>query len=210
MIDDRVRGTGSTASDAEIQAATPRPRGGNQVRVGLFVIAGFISVIVVLFLMTNPATLRGRYMVFTQLPDAGGVRAGDAVQMRGVIIGRVHDFELINGNQEVSIQLEIEGQWHIPTDSHTRLAGLGLVGGRAMEIVPGVATTFFEKGDTIPATTGVSGIMESAEVVADRATIVLDQMNKLLSDPTIASVQSTATETNAMMRDFRQMIAVQQ
>jgi phospholipid/cholesterol/gamma-HCH transport system substrate-binding protein len=210
MIDDRVRGSGSTATDAEIQAATPKPRGGNQARVGLFVLAGFLSVIAVIFLMTNPSTLRGRYMMFTTHPDAGGIRAGDAVQMRGVIIGRVHDFELINGNREVAIQLEIEGEWRVPIDSETRLAGQGLIGGRTMEIVPGTATTYFEEGDTIPATTALSGIMETAEDVAGRAGTVLDQMNKLLSDPTIASVQSSATETNAMLRDLRAVIAVQQ
>jgi phospholipid/cholesterol/gamma-HCH transport system substrate-binding protein len=210
MIDDRVRGTGSAASDAEIEAATPRQRGGNQARVGLFVIAGFISVVAVIFLMTNPATLRGRYMVFTRLSDAGGIREGDAVQMRGVIIGRVHAFEFVNDNQEVSVELEIEGDKHIPTDSYSRLAGAGLVGGRTMEVVPGIAASFVEEGDTIPSASAVGGIMETAEDVALRAGTVLDQMNKLLSDPTIASVQSTASETERMMRDLRAVIAVQQ
>jgi hypothetical protein len=122
-------------SDHELDRAGPATAGGREVRIGIFVLLGILSTLTVLFLLTDPATFRGRYMIFTQVDDAGGLRKGDPVQMRGVNIGRVHDFTL--ENRRVLITLELEGRWDVPQDSHTRIAGMGLLGGRTIEVVPG-------------------------------------------------------------------------
>ena len=97
------------ASDQEILAATPRSTGGKEAQVGVFVLLGLISFIIVLFWMPAPATFRGRYMLVTEVTNAGGVRSGDPIQMRGVNIGRVHGFEMID-NSRVLITMEIEGE----------------------------------------------------------------------------------------------------
>jgi ABC-type transporter Mla subunit MlaD len=55
--------------------------------------------------------------------------------MRGVNVGRVRRFALLDDG--VLITLEINGEWEIPADSRTRLAGMGLLGGRTVEILPG-------------------------------------------------------------------------
>ena len=75
---------------AELERDAPRWRGGREVRVGLFVLIGAAASLWILFLTTDPATFRGRYMVTTTVPEAMGLRKGDPVQMRGVNIGRVH------------------------------------------------------------------------------------------------------------------------
>ena len=116
----------SAPSEVELDQATPRLAGGREVRVGGFLLLGALAFGTVLFLMTDPATFRGRYMVGTEVIEAGGIRRGDAVQMRGVNIGRVHEFELTSNG--VLITLEIEGRWGIPEDSHTVLGGLDLLG----------------------------------------------------------------------------------
>ena len=82
-------------SDEDLSNALPRRTGSNEARVGIFVIFGLIALVAVLFLLTDPATMRGRYMLVTTVLDAGGVRRGDPVQMRGVIIGRINGFEMM-------------------------------------------------------------------------------------------------------------------
>ena len=59
-------------SDEEILTAAPRGTGSKEAQVGVFVLLGLISMIVVLFLMTDPSTLRGRYLLVTQVSHAGG------------------------------------------------------------------------------------------------------------------------------------------
>ena len=91
--------SGRGTDDAELRANLPRDKGTRQLRVGAFVIVGLVSFFIVLFLLTDPGTFRGRYDVFTRLGDAGGVRRGDPIQMRGVIIGRVSGFEMGSDGQ---------------------------------------------------------------------------------------------------------------
>jgi ABC-type transporter Mla subunit MlaD len=65
--------------------------------VGIFVLAGILAVIAALFILTDPGTFRGRYLVSTVVKDAGGIRSRDPVQLSGVNIGRVQELKLVPG-----------------------------------------------------------------------------------------------------------------
>ena len=145
-------------SDDELLTAVPRGTKGREASVGLFVLLGLISFVVVIFWMTDPATLRGRYMLVTTVDDAGGVRSGDPVQMQGVNIGRVNGFEMV-GQGLIYITLEIEGEWEIPRGSRTEMGEAGLFGGRTMTIVRGDSNEYLAEGDTIPGEGAAAGLM---------------------------------------------------
>src|SRR6185295_5011234 len=68
----------------------PRQRGRDrEMWVGVFVIVGILATFGLLFVLTDAATFRGRYILTTVVPNAGGIRRGDPVQMRGVIVADV-------------------------------------------------------------------------------------------------------------------------
>ncbi len=115
------------SADAQVEEAVPEQAGKRQVRIGMFVLAGLMATTWLLFLLTDPATFRNRYKITTAVEDVMGLRKGDPVQMRGVTIGRVHDFELAVGGEDVVIILEVEGQWLIPEGSRTQLVSPGLM-----------------------------------------------------------------------------------
>ena len=94
--------------------------------VGLFLILGLMAVLAALFVLTDAAIFRGRYIVSTHVADAGGIRRGDPVQMRGVNIGRVQRFQI--DKDRVEIRLELEGEYPVPKDSHVELKSSGLAG----------------------------------------------------------------------------------
>jgi hypothetical protein len=96
------------------QAARPRTRD-QALWVGLFIIVALGTTLGLLFTLTDAALFRGRYIVTTNVPDAGGIRRGDPVQMRGVSIGRVMGFAI--DKQGVTLRLEIEGVYPLPEDS---------------------------------------------------------------------------------------------
>lgn len=184
-------------TDAELDRATPSVAGGREVRIGIFVLLGVAAALTVLFLMTDPATFRGRYMVVTEVDDAGGIRKGDPVQMRGVNIGRVHDFAMVN--ERVAITLEIEGRWEIPVDSHTRLAGTGLLGGRTVEVVPGRSDVMLEPRESIPGE-AAEGVLELAEVLGGELQETMGRIRTMLSDPTVAAIQASATDLERLLQ----------
>ncbi|MDH3272804.1 MAG: MlaD family protein, partial [Gemmatimonadota bacterium] len=189
----------SGPSDEEILSATPRGSGGKEAQVGAFVLLGLISFILVLFWMTDPATLRGRYMLVTQVENAGGVRSGDPIQMQGVNIGRVHDFEML-GDSRVVITMEIEGQWGIPIGSETVMGESGLFGGRTLEIVRGPGPGVYAEGDTLVGEgASASGLLGSVDVLSAQAGSVLASLNTMLDDTTVSAVQGSAQELQRLL-----------
>ena len=98
-------GAGRLTED-ELLSALPARSANREVRVGLFVLLGVAAFLIALFTFTDVGTFRGRYYVTTTVPDAGGVRRGDPVQMRGVNIGRVVQFGMAPGAPGVEIRIE--------------------------------------------------------------------------------------------------------
>lgn len=197
---------GGERTDRELERATPPMAGGREVRVGIFVIMGVLGAMAVLFLLTDPGTFRGRYNLFTTVENAGGVRSGDPVQMRGVNIGRVRGFSL--DDDQVSITLEIDGQWEIPVDSRSRLAGVGLLGGRTVEILPGTLAETFSPGSVVPGES-TSDIGELASVIGVEVEDLLSRMQQMLADSTIQAVQGTAAEARELVESLTAVVESQ-
>ena len=193
------------ASEQEILAVTPRSSGGKEAQVGVFVLTGLITFIIVLFWMTDPATFRGRYMLVTEVTNAGGVRSGDPIQMRGVNVGRVHGFEMIE-NSRVLITMEIEGEWDIPVGSETRMGEAGLFGGRVLEIEQGAGPGNYAAFDTIPGESAVgSGLLSSVDDLGIQAGDVLAQIDAMLSEEMVGTVQGSAAELQSLLFELSAM-----
>ena len=208
MSEARGGGVPGGPTEEELRSALPREGGGREVRVGIFVLAGILGVVVALFLLTDPATLRGRYLLVTRVEDAGGIRSGDPVLMRGVNVGRINDFSM-TASGRVDITMEIEGEWEIPQDSYTRLAGAGLFGGRTMEIIRGTTAEMAEPMDTIVGVGETGGVMESAEKLGRTAQEVLSQMQAMLEGGTVSSVRTSFTDLQLLIGELRRIASVQ-
>jgi len=191
-------------SDDEIMSAVPRGTTGREATVGLFVLLGLISFVVVIFWMTDPATLRGRYMVVTTVDNAGGVRSGDPVQMQGVNIGRVNGFEMIP-NGPIYITLEIEGEWQIPQGSRTEMGEAGLFGGRTLEVVRGTSSDYISEWDTLPGEGAAAGLMGAVGELSEQAGSVLTSIDSLLNEATVRSVQQTLHDLNDLVVNLNQV-----
>ena len=186
-------------TDPEIERITPPLAGGSEVRAGVFVLLGALAFAAVLFIMTDPAAFRGRYMVLTEVASAEGIRRGDPVQMRGVNIGRVHQFDL--SPEGVIVTLEIEGRWEIPEDSRTTLGSLDLLGGRAVQIVVGTSPNPVQPGQVLPGEAMV-GVMALADTMGAEVRHTLSQLQTLLADSTVASVHASVSDLEALIANL--------
>jgi len=193
-------------SEEEIQNAIPRGLVRRDFQVGIFVLLGLASVLAALFLLTDPSTFRGRYLVTTLVEDAGGIRRGDPVQMKGVNIGRVNDFDLTP--QGVLITLELEGAWRVPGDSHTRLVSSGILGGKTVEVVPGPSTQPLPAGGTLPGES-VPGLLDFPPDLGKNAEDVLQRILTLLDAPTVEAVQGSAVELRGLLGELSAMAEAQ-
>ena len=193
-------------SEEEIAAYVPNVTRGREARLGAFVILALLSLVLVLYTLTSPAGFRGRSILYSNVEEgAGGVRKGDAIQMRGVNIGRLADFEM-EADGTVTMKLEIDG-WEIPIGSTTRLGAVGMFGGRIVEIVPTLNTLFHADGDTIPGVGGsAGGILGSMDELSDQGGRVLTQLESFFSDETIGSVQGSASELERLLTSLSEVV----
>lgn len=201
-------GGGRRLTDEELMNAVPKGTGGREVRVGIFVIAGILAFILVLFMLTDPSTFRGRYKVVTVLESAGGIRRGDPIQMRGVNIGRISKFELLDDGR-VAITMEIEGEWPIPEGSRTVLGATGLFGGRTMEVQQGPGPEYVESWDTLPGADEGTDVMGAMGDLSDQAGDLIARFQEVLSEGTVASVQGSAAELETLLTQLSGVIQEQ-
>jgi len=194
-------------SAPELQTVTPSRSPRREVQVGIFVLAGFLAVLVALFILTDPGMFRGRYYVTTVMHDAGGIRKRDPVQLHGVNIGRVDDLRLIPGG--VELRLELQGEYDVPADSRVRLAAQGLLGEKVAQILPGTSTREARSGDRLAAAEADAGLGGTAQelggqakVLGTRADTVLARAQLLLSQQTIGAVGASAQELQVLMGEL--------
>jgi phospholipid/cholesterol/gamma-HCH transport system substrate-binding protein len=174
--------------------------------VGLFVIFGILAVLLSLFTFTDAALFRGRYIITTHVKNAGGIRRGDPVQMRGVNVGRVQRFKI--SHDEVAIRLEIEGEYDIPVDSKVVLKSAGIVGGMVADILPGTSATVVHRGDTLPGENETS-LMDVTSRISTQVEAVLNRLETLFDKQTIDNVHSGSVELNRLLQTASTTVAEQ-
>ena len=178
------------SSDAQVEELVPERAERRQVRIGIFVLAGLIATITLLFWLTDPAFFRGRYMVTTAIENVMGLNKGAPVQMRGVTIGRVHSFEMEREGERVVVTLEIEGQWPIPEGSQAQIVTLGLMDPKTVEVLPGRGPGTIGDGASLPGRS-VKGILDDTESLGEMGQIILDRIGLLLSDENLEAISGS-------------------
>jgi phospholipid/cholesterol/gamma-HCH transport system substrate-binding protein len=177
-----------------------------EVWVGLFVVAGLAGILLVLTTMTDAALFRGRYIVSTIVPDAGGIRKGDPVQMRGVNIGRILGFRITT--DEVEVRLEIEGEYPVPKDSVVELKSSGLLGGLVADVIPGPSSEMARWGDVLEGRSGV-GLFDKMDTLAGEADEVAARVKALLSDEMVTDVQGTVSQARELLQGLSGTVSEQ-
>lgn len=204
--EERTQTGARTARDEQLAGLVPKRSMKKEVLVGALAIAGVTAVLIALFTLTDAGTFRNRYIVRATVENAGGIRKGDPVQMRGVNIGRIYGFGIVPGGVEVA--LELEGEYDVPVDSRMVLQSGGLLGGRIAEVVPGNATEYLENGDVIPgaSTTGLSEVTGDLTAGAD---VALERINALLSEQNVGAAGASIVELRATLEAMSALVAEQ-
>ena len=193
------------SSWAEREEAVPEQAGKRQVRIGLFVLGGLIATTILLFLLTDPSMFRGRYRITTTVDNVMGLRTGDPVQMRGVTIGSVNDFELGAQGHNVVIVLEVDGQWLIPEGSTTQLVQPGLMSPRTVEVLPGPGPGTMGSGDNMPGI-AVKGLLDDTETLGEKGQIALDAIAELLSEKNLDAFSGSAEGLSDLVAELSNLV----
>ena len=124
--------------------------------VGLFVCLGVAAVFILTFRVASLDTVGGEgetYRVSGMFENIGGLKAGSAVTMAGVKVGRVKDITIDPSTFEANVVLELSNSYNnIPEDSNAKILTAGLLGEQYIGLEPGGADAVLKEGSKLKLT----------------------------------------------------------
>lgn len=121
--------------------------------------------------------------------NVSGLEKGDPVLIAGVKVGQVSDVQL-RGGGAIAV-LSIQGRIRIPSDSEVYLQYTGVLGERAIQIVPGQRSDFLSHNDTVAGT---------KEITFEKIVPAMTRLGKRLE----VVMEAVLTEKN--VRNFNQIL----
>lgn len=123
-----------------------------EISTGLFVLLGFACLFFLVTQITNrELSVNGNsYEVHAEFGNIGSLKAGAAVSMAGVTVGRVESILYDQDIYKAVVRMRINGKFdRIPIDSYASIMTSGLLGGQYIGLDPGGAEEFLANGDRI-------------------------------------------------------------
>ncbi len=166
----------------------------------------------------KPETLTIRFA------NAGGAERGDPVYIRGIKRGLISDVD-VNERGEVIMELQLDVKIPLRRDASASIMMLELMGGKKIEILPGVSQTAFNSStDTIEGTSAgdlstlvalVNSMSESLRSIVGKADTLFTSINDVIGDPkvradikgAIAEARIALKDVSVTLRDVRTLIA---
>ena len=157
-----------------------------ELRVGVFVLAGIVLIVLGIFYVTGTGALGPKYHLVTYLPEVAGLTLGAPVTVDGVDVGNVDTIRMAPARPgqppnrdravEVVMRLNRDFQNDIRSDSTATLFTEGFVGNRVVNIHRGFTGQVLRDGQEVPG----SGEKALTQVVSQGADLMAN-LNMLTS-----------------------------
>jgi len=147
---------------------------------GLFVLTGFALIVAIFLVVRGQIGAPDRY--HTYFKNVAGLRAGAAVVYEGYIIGSVADVDPMadESGMRFRVNLDIEKDWIIPSDSVAEISSVSLLSANAIQISAGTATPL-DPGSEIPSMTAVNVMAEISKTADELTAIAQTHLAPLLT-----------------------------
>jgi len=178
----------------------------NELMIGLFVTIATLTVILgILWLGRSNFFVKGLQITLVA-SDAQGLNIGDELFFRGLGVGTVQSAELVN--DKVQFRLKLERETRIPADSRFIIKDAGLLGGKAVFIQPGRASTYLAMGDVVSGDEGkgLSAVLDSSGEIGDKVNRILDNIGSMTGDGSPAGLPATLAALNAGVKEFNALL----
>lgn len=192
----------------------------NYKRVGIFITTGLTVTVAIIIWLSHifNSESQKNYIIFFEKQSLDGLQKDSAVTMKGIRIGTVKDYEISENNiQRVKVELSIDSDVPIKTDSRavlkrnflTGIAKIDIVGGTQnsalleptsrhdLPIIPEELTQFEKIADTVP------GVLTKIEDSIERVNQILSDKNIENLSKSLTSIGNLAEELNKVSPEIQ-------
>ena len=127
--------------------------------VGLLVVILAVWFVLFAWERTGGGERSGSIRITAIFPNATGVTAGTDVRVAGLKVGSVTGLSLDPQSYQVKVDIALNPDVKLPSDSSAAIASDGLLGSNFVSFTPGGSTTPIKNGDTITDTQGSMDLM---------------------------------------------------
>ncbi|MEO8591009.1 MAG: MlaD family protein [Flavobacteriales bacterium] len=115
---------------------------GNNIKLGAFVLAGIVVLVLGLYLLGAKRDLFSRTLdVSAHFKQVSGLRTGNNVRYSGIDVGTVEGITIVSDTEiVVDMMIQIDAAKHIRTNALASIASDGLMGNQLVKIEPGEGT----------------------------------------------------------------------
>lgn len=179
-----------------------------ETRIGIFVGAALLILIVFIFIVGDLATLfrKPGYLLSVEFTSAAGLEKRAPVKMAGVEIGLVEDIRL--SGRKALVIMDIDPGIKVPKDSTVTFSMAGLLGEKTVEIVPGMSPEFCGPGEMLPGakSLGFDDLGPMLGSVVDKLKSAGDAVSETLGPETRENLDRTIESLAGLAAELREIV----
>ena len=166
----------------------------NEARIGVGVLAAAVIFIAGIVYLRGIDLRSKQYALTVFYRNVNGLKEGDVVTVAGLSIGRVGSMTMVG--RGIGVSLSIQTKVHLPKDSKAILKSETIMGGKFIEIAPGVDTLMLANGDSLAGMyeADLSELTATLSPITSNVLGILENVNSTFDEPTRKRIQKIVFE----------------
>ncbi|HTO95240.1 MAG TPA: MlaD family protein [Bacteroidota bacterium] len=166
----------------------------NEARIGIGVLAAAVIFIAGVVYLRGIDLRSKQYELKVFYRNVNGLKEGDVVSVAGLAIGRVESMAL--AGRGINVVLSIQTKVHLPKDSRAILKSESIMGGKFIEIAPGMDAAMLVNGDSLGGLyeADLSELTATLSPITSNVLGILENVNSTFDQPTRQRIQNIVAE----------------
>ena len=183
--------------------------------VGLFVLGGFLAILIFALWLTQQGKGEYEHYRIRFAESVSGLSTGSVVKFRGVSVGLVDTITIDpQDSRLIRVDISLLKSTPLKADTKANLKMQGITGVVFIELTGGnpalanlARTGAADEVLEIPSSpSSINTIIDAVPIMLAKLSTTLDQINKVMSDQNVASIQSLLHNGDAAAGDLRSIL----
>ena len=184
-----------------------------EIKTAILILSGIILFIIGFsYLKSNDVFVADR-IFYAVYDDVEGVSKGTPVTISGFNVGSVRDIKFYKNTSQLLLKFRVENDFNFSDQSIAQIYETGLIGGKALSVVPKYGQRLAKSGDTLQSSIApgltelvndkLTPLQEKIESMVVSADSVLIGLNSVLNNEAKFEIQSSIKNFSSTVADLK-------